>query len=475
MKLTARLLYPLLFDLLLTGSLCAQDDFEDYGPKPSGGAKAEAWHRATLAEHNDNTDMLVLPGLVADRKQRRVEVLAECTGLRAGEAVEFLLIDQGSSHGYEGLLWSHARPSDVHRALEFIGLKPGTPFNPAQLRFWADGDRVNISVQDKTEDDGDLVPIERLILDKESGETLPEEGFIFVGSLVMPARDGKGEVQYVADAYDPRSIASIYNEPAAVLDVPRQVSKGEVYGKQVVNPDKAFPGGELLTLVMTPGDPDGQSRVRHLSLSIDHVAISNGVNCRLSEADGKLLHEEVSIKAMMERLVSLGQGKTASYLDLTFGDALPVTLVGKCCLLMALTESMGIVKIDAPGEGQLYYRAFVPDKAWAEPEGRPVQPWELHLSPTNATVTGELVLNEEFWSEGVLTPRLERKAVAVADAEALRSALDRDSQEREAADRSRLPAVLLVFADASLPHGELMRFINPIMTTHATVYVFVKE
>jgi hypothetical protein len=181
--------------------------------------------------------MLVLPGLLADRRARRVEVLAECTGLSANETVEFLLIDQGGSHGYEAMLWSLARPSDVDRALEFIGLRRGASVNPAVPRVWSDGDRVQLTVLPA---DGKSFPIEQLILDIQTEKTLPEEGFVFAGSLTVPSADGKEPAAYAADVYDPRSLASIYNEAISVLDVPRRVDKGEAYGRQVVNPDRVF-------------------------------------------------------------------------------------------------------------------------------------------------------------------------------------------------------------------------------------------
>ena len=93
--------------------------------------KKRAEHRKA---YEGNSDVLVLPGLVADRKERKVDILVEATGLAGGAVAEFLLVDQSSSHGYEALLWSFAKPSDVHAALLFIGLRPGAPYNPRALR-----------------------------------------------------------------------------------------------------------------------------------------------------------------------------------------------------------------------------------------------------------------------------------------------------------------------------------------------------
>ncbi|MBT3295361.1 MAG: hypothetical protein HN919_20080 [Verrucomicrobia bacterium] len=459
------------FGLLLVGSLCAQDDYDTYGPQPTGAPQAKKQYEANLKAHKGNRDRLVLPGLVADRKERTVDVLAECTGLNEGDLAEFLLVDQGSSHGYEALLWSFAKPSDVHRALEFIGLKPGAPHNPALPRLWSDGDRVCLMVQSK---DGDAFPIEQMILDNETETTLPEEGFVFAGSIMVPPQAGQSQPHYAADVYDPRSVASVYNEPAAVLDVPRAVGKGEAYGNQVVNPEYSAQAGELVTIVMTPADPDGQPPVRELLLSIDSITASNKVACRLLEAKGDVLHAESSMSAMLEQLVVLSKEGATISVDLAFADTLPVRHVGKICTLMAMMETMGMVRVKPPADGALYYRAFVPDKRWSRPEGRPTQPWELHLTRKAGKLTGELVLHEAVWADGSMDPTFTRKACAVAVPGDLRTAMDRDAKERQAAGRRPLPAVLLVFADPGLTYGEVVSFVTPTLSMHSTVYVFVE-
>ena len=58
--------------LLLAGSVLAQDEYEDFGPKPTGGEKTKKKYEADLADHKGNDDILVLPGLVANRNERRV-------------------------------------------------------------------------------------------------------------------------------------------------------------------------------------------------------------------------------------------------------------------------------------------------------------------------------------------------------------------------------------------------------------------
>ena len=472
--------------LLMAGALVAQDENEDFGPKPTGGKQAETRYKANLAKHKGNDDILVLPGLVANRKERRIDVLAESTGLSGGEVAEFLLVDQGSSHGYEALLWSFAKPSDVHRALVFIGLEPGTPFNPNVLNFWADGARVNISVDDGN---GGAFPIERLILDKNTEDTLPEDGFVFAGSITIEPQDATSGARYVADIYDPRSVASIYNEPAAVLDVPRRVSQGDVYGNQVVNGDNAFSAGDLLTIVMEPADPDGQARARHVILSISNAvdearAVSGstdvsstpaGETYHLAGTDGSSLCKDVSLRGVLASIEAMRGEGFEPYAELSFDRGLTIDQLRKTCAVMTVLEMAGTLKIKAPPAGQPYHRAFLPDEEWREPLDRPSQPWELHLEETGGKLLGRLILNEPVWADGSLKPTFKQTVLEACAPSALGKRIAAADRQRLKNGKSAVPAVLFVFVDAGMTYGQLMECIGPLMKKYGTQYVFLEE
>lgn len=468
------LLAGLLALQLLPGSLSvqAQEEDEHYGPRPAGQAKSQERDKAAREANAGNADVLVLPGLVANRKTRQVEVLAECTGLGAGTELEFLLVDKDSSHGYEALLWSHAKPSDVHKALEFIGLKAGSPFNPSALRFWADGDRVNLRV---SADGGIPVPIEEMVLDNETETTLPEEGFVFTGSMMVSSPDGKGAQVYAADAYDPRSVASIYNEQTAVLDVPRQANKGELYGRQVVNPECAFEGGTLLTILMEPGESGRSAPTPRVELSLLNPVDATGVVFRLSGAEDKVLAESPVLVPVLEQLTAMRKQDIAPQVKLHMAGELPLGEILKPAVSLVMMETLGMIRMEPPADGQLYYRAFVPQKEWMQPEGRPSQPWELHLRLQEAgKVAAEIVLNEPVWSGTDPRPTFTRRVLGVAEPKDLREQLDADAQVREAGGKAPLPGVLLVFVPPELTYGALLAFLQPVLGTHGTIYVFVQ-
>lgn len=463
-------LVALLMACGLTGR--AQEEDEHYGPRPTGMAKSRERDEVARAAHAGNPDMLVLPGLVANRKTRQVDVLAESTGLGAGTELEFLLVDQDSSHGYEALLWSHAKPSDVHKALEFIGLKPGSPYNPAAMRFWADGDPVKLSV---SVDGGIPVPIEELVLDNETETTLPEDGFIFTGSVTVLSPDGSGASAYAADVYDPKSVASIYNEPAAVLDVPRQANKGELYGRQVVNPETALEHGALLTILMEPGASGKVGPAPRADLSLLYPPAATGVVFRLAGADGAVLAESGELVPVLEQLSALRKGEIPPQVKLHVAQTLPLREILKPAVSLAMMETLGMLRMEPPPEGQLYYRAFVPQKEWLLPQGRPSQPWELHLRlQEDGAVGAEMVLNESVWSGTDLQPTFNRRVLPVADPAALRSQLDAEAKARVAEGKAPLPGVLLVFAPPALTYGQVLSYLAPVLGSHGTMYVFVQ-
>ena len=94
--------------------------------------------RQQYAQHKeryaDDTAVWVAPGVIARREPPQVEIWAEATGLTENEPVEFILIAPKSGHDYEAIAVAHALPSDIHEALEFIGLPAGAPFNPVARR-----------------------------------------------------------------------------------------------------------------------------------------------------------------------------------------------------------------------------------------------------------------------------------------------------------------------------------------------------
>ncbi len=492
-KLVRRYVSAWLLLVLLAACISAYADEElpaQYGDRPKNADRVKDIHEANLARYKGVADVLVLPGLVARRKEKRVEIMAESTGLGDGTVIEFLLIDQGSGKGYEALLWSFAKPSDVHKALMFIGMAPGEPFNPAKLRFWSKGERVLLSVA--AEDNGreDVPPkrLESLVLDKTREETLPAAGFVFAGSFMADNRGEKPGRVYAADVFEPRSVASLYNDPTAVLDVPRRARRSDVYGSLVVGPEYDFAKNELLSIVLEPEYKDGRKRVKDLVLNVRRSEVkgrkggglgetsgpASAMEFLLTDKAGKAMSEKPELPAVLGVFDSLIRGGQDPYVSVRFDAALRLADVRKVCRVIALIDTDSGIRVEPPAPGQLYYEAFLPGAQWLDREGRIIQPWELRLARKNGKVSGTLTLYESVWEGDGSAAKLKVTTFDVKTPQSLRDRLDADAARRKEAGRRPGAPVLLVFADANLTYGKLMDFISPAFTTHNIVHVFLE-
>ena len=184
-------------------------------------------------------DMLRLPHVTANRVAKRVEIDAVTTDVKKGDILEFLLISKPSGHTYESLAVSDAKPSDVKKALEFIGMTAGHGVDPAKLRFWPKGERAIVSVLLNNAAAGTKpTRVEKLVLNERAkAASIPESGFVFIGSRMIEDRENPGTPAFAADVREPNSIIANYNENESIFDVPRVAPQNDVYRTQVANPD----------------------------------------------------------------------------------------------------------------------------------------------------------------------------------------------------------------------------------------------
>ncbi len=456
--------------IFLSSSAFSMDD-DWYGPRSIGAEESAKWNEKMLAAYGDNEKFLVLPGVVADQDAARVTLLVEATGLPAGDTPEFIIVDSASSHGYESIFWSMAKPSDVGKALEFIGLESGGSINPAALRFWAQGDPVSISL----ELPGETIALENTIFDLETGEALVEEGFVFTGSLPVTLPNTGNKVHYAADVYDPRSIVPLYNEPSSVLDIPRQAHQGEVYGRYAVNPDYAFEHGQIFTVTMGSTATNGRpARLRYRLALTNTNETYDLLFTLVDEKVDSIVKVSQELTPVLERMVEKSSERQVPIVTLDFDPDVRLAGLSRLCRLVAVMETFNQARVAPPLEGQLYYRAFVPSPEWKEPAGRPVQPWELHLVQEGDGIRAALVLHE-MKEEGTRETTFSRQSHAVENPADVQRIIYRDAVLRDIEQRMQLPAVVLVFADEALAYARLMEYLDPILETHGTVYVFVND
>ena len=415
-------------------------------------AAVEAEFAARQTRYSGNADALVRPGLLALRGEDgpRVEISAEATSIAKDAIVEFLLIGEGSGHDYEALFVSLATAKDIDAALKFLGMTPGRNAYAHPMDFWPKGERVQVTL--KGGDGGADIPLENLVFDRRDGRapgaTLPATGFVYCGSRPAAPDPSRAEKDSLAADYDgPCSILSVYNEPTTLLDVPLKASQNEVYESFLANPAPGVKAGDLVTLVLTPearGEGEGP-RVTNHTLSIENA-------------------DDVS--AVLKKLSSMAD-RFDPFVTLDWGDTVTLGEAERLARQLEKAEEENGIRIEAPREGQPYYRAFLPDPAWRDRAKRPTQPLELRFSKDSAgALCATLISITEIWPEDgtSLTPELKTKDMAVPSAKALPQLVAETGNEI---------AALLVFGPASLTLGEALPYVRAVQKERPNVYFFV--
>ncbi len=425
--------------------------------------QAEAWTDAQRATYADDDEVWIGHGVKANRRAHTVTVMAEGTGLGPGTEIEFLLIAERSGHDYEAIAVSHALPSDVHYALTFIGVPPGAPYQPRQLRFFPKGERVHVHVE-WTDEEGreHRWPAESLIRDLRTDAALPATGFTFVGS--MRVQDGEEEI-YVADRFDPQSIISVYSEPTTVLDRPEVVAQTAVYGSLEAYPERTPVYGQIVYLTLTPEFTDGRRRVRDVSLQVRAGDDDPPVALTVADLDGEPLHTGRTLADVLATFNRINEDGQTPFVQLDFDESVPLNELRDVSRLLRTFEQRGQLQIEPPLAGQLFYRAFLPVEAHRERSRRPSQALELHLHKNDEGYAAEVIQvdDQRVRREDPFNPIITRYPVESPTALA-------DQLE---AINHRLP-VLLVFVPETFTYGELLQWLGPVRDSHPTVHLFLE-
>jgi len=150
------------------------------------------------------------PGIVVDKEKKTITVPCKVaprqlehlvklghTEIYPIEVVATLPAPKGQK-AHETVLNFNVAPSDVHKALESLGLKPGKPAygeGPA-----ATGPEVKIYLELPTPDGStQRIPLEKSLVDKKTGKTMPTVKWLFTGSAMRKPDPTKDELAYGAD------------------------------------------------------------------------------------------------------------------------------------------------------------------------------------------------------------------------------------------------------------------------------------
>ncbi len=478
MKTALRVTFGL---LLLAMPLLAQQS-DHYKDKPAGHEKNKqssvSADQANLKKYQGNTNILVLPGLVADRQKQRVEVMVESAKLAADAPCEFTIVAEASDNTYETLLISFARPSAIVQALEFIGRKPGEPVDPAAFRFWSKGECLVLSLLKTNEPP---LRLEKMFVDRRTNKTLPEQGFRFTGSLRVPDPNNPPKEVYAADKYQPMSIVALFNSPGSIFEVPYVAEQSDVYQNTTVNPEHPLNEGTLLTLLIEPAS--GTRPIKDLVLQVhanpaESFENSNGLKrlknlvCQLKDA-ATVLNNHSSISSVFEAIAKLDRQNTDYYLTVNFGEDIDLGSAQALAKILAIMDCDRGIRINPPSSGQLFYRAFDPDRDLLDRSTRLYQPWELSLAEKDGVVSGKLLRVDSIWTNSAAT--LEFHESAVSGSGDLQKEFAAETERTAKAHAAGRPPVIIVFAPASLKYGQLRKFLEPAILAHQTFQVFVDD
>ena len=131
---------------------------------------------------------ITIPAKVAPRK------LAKLDQIYPVEVIACWPEQKNGQKAHETVVVFEVKPSDVHKALEGFGLKPGKPAQGEGEK--AEGPEVMVSLELP---DGKKVPIEKTLVDKKTGKPMPKLKWYFTGSVMTQPNPEKDEKVYGAD------------------------------------------------------------------------------------------------------------------------------------------------------------------------------------------------------------------------------------------------------------------------------------
>ncbi len=452
-------------------TIIAGQDKEPLSIRDIQSAKVEKMHVQHLKKYNGDDNILVLPGIVANRKEQWIRTWAATTELEIGETAEFLLIADNSGKDYESIAAAFCTAGNIHKALEFIGMKKGTPIDPEKMRWWSKGERVIVYFEwDDPKKGRQRIEAQELIKDqRESNPPLPRS-WVFAGSRIHKWGHKLGEF-YAADVNSPNAIISCYNDIETVIDIARLAPQDAVYDAYVMN-GATWPGANrFLEVIIEPEYKDGKKRVVDIELHtfMDKPGSTSVADARykLLGKDGKQLNAGMELKDMLAVFWKLTQNGHDPYVVFIPGDDVTIAVVAELAGFLQTIDKDDGIRVEPPREGDVFFKGFLPDESLRKREDRISQPWELLLeSNEKKEVVARLTHIRQKWTPRITQPELITTDFQLANPKSLRTELDKSDE--------KIPAIY-VFAPPELTYGQMMKWIHPVLHDHPWIYIYLPE
>ena len=411
----------------------------------------KAWQASQEAK--TSATLRAWSGVVADIENREVCLLVEAVGHNEDSTMEFLIVGPQSNRAYESATVSVAKPSDIVRAMERIGVSRGHGVDGRLFRFWPYGERISGTIRKLNEGVESARPLQSVIKDSKSEPPLfGEGGLVFTGG---PWTDGVCG----ADTEQPSSVIALFNEPDTLFDIPFIASKGVAYGRSVLAAKMGY--GEVMEIVLKPIPLPGGG----LRAVVLYVTVQASANQEMlfvcADKKGEVL-KKGTLTEMLTWMKTLSDRGHDLFVTLTMSDDLTLTQAVAVTRVFVLLDGSGIKLYGKTKEG-IYPRAFLPQEDWRKRDGRTPQPFEVYLTGD----AKKLTYIEEDWSGAGLDPKLSPKDYpfkAVSELPALVKRVgDKDSKKVE---------LLFVFASQSEPLKKIMPAVRVLSERLPLVYIF---
>ena len=131
--------------------------------------------------------------------------------------------------------------------------------------------------------------------------------------------------------------------------------------------------------------------------------------------------------------------------------------------LSVLEGTQKPIRFGPPVEGQLFFKAFLPQPLFRDRSARPSQPWELHLGSEGAPAT--LFELEEKWGDAIRPQILEQRY----------SLTTPSAWQTHVTTRAKDKQVLFVYAPLDTTHERLQEWISPVIAQFPVIYVFGEQ
>jgi len=450
---------PLLVLSFFAGSVALAEQFT--GPaewRQVSTNAVKAWNAGQ--QNRISPQVAVWPGVVADRQRREVRLLAEAVGHHLGITTEFLLVGPMSDRAYESAAVTVAKPGDIARAVESLGLSLGGGVGSRPFRFWPYGERVVATVRRLDVAGAAEKPLQSLIRDAEPASPLfGEGGLVFTGGRW----DGAGASRAcLTDTNMPSSVISLYNEASTIFDVPFQVGQSEVYGRLTLA--ETLPCGALMEVVLRPlVSSDGKPRALRLTVTAGMQRQEIALTC--AGSDGAVLKQGGLADVLSWLRAQAEQGREL-FVTLGLDDALSLKQAADVARVFAMLDGKG-VKLDGKTDQGLFPRAFMPQEKWREREGRSPQPFELHIAEdASGKMSKKLVFIEEDWNVKGLDPKLTPCEYPFETWGELPGLVTKTG------GKDCKVTLLFVFVPAGMPLGRFMPGVRAVADQLPLVYVF---